>query len=64
VRTDSTGAEASAAATWCSTSVVLHRGEQVFGLFQLQAKGFRREGAALHGERLTNHGLSVVVGGQ
>ena len=25
---------------------VLYRGEQVFGFFQLQAKGFRREGAA------------------
>ena len=43
---------------------VLHPGEQVFGLFQLQAKGFRREGAALHGERLTHHGLGVVVGVQ
>ena len=43
---------------------VLHRGEQVFGLFQLQAKGFRREGAALHSERFTNHGLGVVVGVQ
>ena len=43
---------------------VLYRGEQVFGFFQLQAKGFRREGAALHCERLAHHGFGFVVGVQ
>ena len=57
-------AEASAAATWCSTSVSCTVASRSLASSSLQAKGFRREGAALHGERLTNHGLGVVVGVQ
>ena len=33
-------------------------------LSRVQAKGFRCEGAALHGERLAHHGFGFVVGVQ
>ena len=43
---------------------VLHRGEQVLGLLQLQTQGVRRQGVAVQGERLAHHRLGVVIGVQ
>lgn len=42
---------------------VLYRGQEVFGLAQLQTQGVGREGfLPLHGEHLAYDGLGVVVG--
>jgi hypothetical protein len=41
---------------------VLHRGQQVFGLGQLQTQGVARQGLPVHSEHLAHHRLGLVIG--